>query len=261
MLWSFWQKLHRECLAEANSENSRDDSIASSPSSCTLSLDKEPLIAMLTVTISLVLIQTFAKNDYWFQATWAKYVPQHFKTLGSQAHWAIVTIFCYTIPPLATILLQRRNPRDYGLKMSGMLKHAWIYIPMICVMCPIVWFAAERDAFLWTYPFYRQANRSWTDLLIWESLYAMQFVTLEFFFRGYMLGSLRKKLGVYSIFVMMIPYCMIHFNKPTLETFASIIAGIALGTAALATRSIWWGAILHIAVAWSMDALAISRMG
>ena len=60
-----------------------------------------------------------------------------------------------------------------------------------------------------------------------------------------------------AIFVMMVPYCMLHFGKPMPETFGAIIAGIVLGFACLKTGSIWLGAAIHIAVAWSMDTLVL----
>jgi membrane protease YdiL (CAAX protease family) len=56
---------------------------------------------------------------------------------------------------------------------------------------------------------------------------------------------------------MMIPYVMIHFDKPILEVFAAIIAGIVLGTLAMRTRSIWAGFLIHVSVALAMDIAAI----
>ena len=58
---------------------------------------------------------------------------------------------------------------------------------------------------------------------------------------------------------MTVPYCMIHFGKPMPETFGAIGAGVVLGFMSLKTRSIWLGAMLHVAVAWSMDAAALWR--
>jgi membrane protease YdiL (CAAX protease family) len=187
-------------------------------------------------------------------------VPSQFHELGELAHWSLVTIFFYAAVPWIVLAAQGKSIRNYGVTLHGFVRHAWIYGVMLCVMAPIVWLVSQRAAFLECYPFHRQLTKTWTDLLVWEALYALQFCALEFFFRGYLLFSLKRYLGVYSIAVMMVPYCMIHFRKPPAEIFASIIAGFALGTVALTTRSIWWGAALHIAVAWSMDALAIWRM-
>ena len=52
---------------------------------------------------------------------------------------------------------------------------------------------------------------------------------------------------------------MVHFQKPLPETMGSIIAGLALGTLALRTSSIWGGALLHVAVALTMDSVGIAR--
>jgi membrane protease YdiL (CAAX protease family) len=108
---------------------------------------------------------------------------------------------------------------------------------------------------------YPQAGRSWFDLLVWESLYAGQFVALEFFFRGFLVGGLSRSIGIFSIPVAVIPYMMIHFTKPWPEALASIVAGLVLGTLAWRTKSIWGGVCIHCAVAVSMDLLALSHKG
>ena len=84
-----------------------------------------------------------------------------------------------------------------------------------------------------------------------------QFFGLEFFFRGFILHGLRRALGANAIFVMIVPYCMIHFGKPMPETIGAIGAGLILGTLAMRTRSIWGGVLIHIGVAMTMDVLAL----
>ena len=98
---------------------------------------------------------------------------------------------------------------------------------------------------------------SWLDLFVWEALYAAQFLSLEIFFRGFILHGLRRALGANAIFVMIVPYCMIHFGKPMPETLGAIGAGLILGTLAMRTRSIWGGVLIHIGVAMTMDVLAL----
>jgi membrane protease YdiL (CAAX protease family) len=92
---------------------------------------------------------------------------------------------------------------------------------------------------------------------MWEALYAAQFLALEFFFRGFLLQGLRRALGANAIFVMLVPYCMIHFGKPLPETLGAIGAGLILGTLAMRTRSIWGGVLIHVGVATTMDVLAL----
>jgi membrane protease YdiL (CAAX protease family) len=117
--------------------------------------------------------------------------------------------------------------------------------------------ASYSSDFTAKYPIYPKTGNSWGEFLIWESSYAVFFIALEFFFRGFMLFTTARYLGAYAIFVMVIPYVMIHYGKPFAETLGSIIAGTALGTLALRTRSIFGGVLIHVAVAWCMDILAI----
>jgi hypothetical protein len=73
--------------------------------------------------------------------------------------------------------------------------------------------------------------------------------------------GLKKEVGFYAVFIMTIPYCMIHFGKPMGETFAAIFAGIALGTMSLKSRSIALGVFLHYSVAITMDFAALWQEG
>ena len=50
---------------------------------------------------------------------------------------------------------------------------------------------------------------------------------------------------------------MIHFSKPWLEASGAILFGLFLGVLAMRSRSIWGGVIVHIAVAASMDVVAL----
>ena len=132
---------------------------------------------------------------------------------------------------------------------------------MFFVVIPLVFIVSHHPNFLHTYPFYPQAAHSWTELLLWELSYAAQFLALEFFFRGFVLLSLARYIGAYAIFFMAVPYTMIHFQKPLPETLGAIFAGVALGTLALRTRSIFGGVFIHVAVAWSMDLMALFQKG
>ena len=87
-------------------------------------------------------------------------------------------------------------------------------------------------------------------------MYFAQFFGLEMFFRGFWLGALRRSFGSGAIFAMAVPYCMIHFGKPFLEVNGAIVAGIALGSLSMRTKSIYQGFLVHITVAALMDWLS-----
>ncbi len=186
------------------------------------------------------------------------------RQLAELIYWALGSLITYVAIPAAIVkLVFRQRLSDYGWKLRGMLRGAWIYLAFFAVMVPPLLLFAETERFQQTYPFYRLgADESlWPRFWIWEAFYVMQFFCLEFFFRGFMVHGTRHRFGFYAVFVMMVPYCMIHYGKPMPETFGAIGAGIALGFMSLKTRSVILGAVLHVSVALSMDFLSLWSKG
>jgi membrane protease YdiL (CAAX protease family) len=178
--------------------------------------------------------------------------------------WAAVCVATYVVAPVILVCFGLREPlRDYAVKPRGALAGWPVYVAMFMVMIPLVLWMSRDGHFQLTYPFYRVHPNEplWPRFWCWEMVYGAQFVALEFFFRGFLLHGVRHRFGAYSIPMMTIPYCMIHFFKPMPEAFASIVAGLALGYMSLRTRSIWLGAAIHITVALSMDFASLWRQG
>ena len=177
-------------------------------------------------------------------------------------YWSMATSVCYMILPMIYIkVVMRERIRDYGFTLRGTLSHAWIYVVMFFVVLPALFVVGQTDSFQRTYPFYKQAGRSVFDFVAWEIAYVMQFLSLEFFFRGFLVHGLKRRFGFYCILVAVMPYCMIHFGKPMPETLGAIFAGLALGTLSLFTRSIWLGVAIHVSVALSMDVISLWYRG
>lgn len=170
---------------------------------------------------------------------------------------ASALILHFLIPALFIRFVFHERVQDHGFRFRGIGRYKWIYLAMFLIVLPLVIIASRSPGFIKKYPLYPNAGNSWTEFLIWEAAYGLYFVALEFFFRGFMLFTLARYMGTYAIFVMVIPYAMIHSGKPFAEALGSIIAGAALGTLALRARSIFGGVLIHVAIAWAMDILAI----
>lgn len=184
-----------------------------------------------------------------------------YRSLLRNITWSLGCAFFYLVVPGALVkLVFRERLRDWGLSTAGYFKHLWVYAVLFLPVGAAVCAVSFSEAFQQSYPFYKSA-KGVADLVVWEMFYALQFFTLEFFFRGFMLHGLRRRLGVGAIFVMVVPYCMIHFQKPILETLAAILAGLVLGVLSLRTRSVLGGATIHVAVAVSMDIAALAQTG
>jgi membrane protease YdiL (CAAX protease family) len=219
---------------------------------------------LVAVTLCMVIPRYFGRDDHietiGFAKRWMS--QQTHPTLYPAMYANLFKIVNYLLVPLIVIkLVYRHRLRDYGLKVTRDKRILALYLLMLAVVMPLVWLVSDTPAFLAKYPKYAQAAHSYQQLVMWELAYGFQFVLLEFFFRGFALFTLARSVGHRAIFIMVIPYCMIHFAKPMPETLGSIITGIALGTMALRTRSIWGGVVLHIAVAWSMDFFAMWHKG
>ena len=218
--------------------------------------DVQVLVILITVAASLTLQEYLGGHDAYellFPRNGGRYWE-----LRSFAWWSGWRVFGYVgIPMIVLACLPGQRIRDYHVSLRGFFDHLWIYAALFALVLPAVVYASTTTAFRETYPFYRIANRSYTDLALWELLYAAQFLSLEFFFRGFILHGLRRALGANAIFVMLVPYCMIHYGKPLPETLGAIGAGLILGTLAMRTRSIWGGVLIHVGVATAMDVLAL----
>ncbi len=185
--------------------------------------------------------------------------------LPGLTYWVALVSLVYFVVPAAIIkFVWRERLAKYGLKL-GIEKGFWkLYGLIALVMLPLVYSLSHTAGFLAKYPFLRVYNGDpyiSETLLIWELIYFFQFFGLEFFFRGFLVHSLKPALGIYSIFAMTVPYCMIHFGKPPAETIAAIFAGIFLGWLSYRNGSIWLGLLLHCTVAFSMDIFALLNKG
>jgi membrane protease YdiL (CAAX protease family) len=180
------------------------------------------------------------------------------------AFWAVVVISAYVLPAVFVIkVVLRERVRDYGLRVRGILPHVRTYAVIYAVAAPLIIAASFSASFQERYPFFHPAagHSLWPYMYAWWLLYWMQFCALEFFFRGFLLHGLAPRLGWAAIFAMVLPYNMLHYGKPMLEALAAIIGGIGLGTLSLKTKSVWWGAAIHISIAITMDLCALSHAG
>ncbi|MFH0977427.1 MAG: type II CAAX endopeptidase family protein [Spirochaetota bacterium] len=182
--------------------------------------------------------------------------------LWMELYWALSTALNYfLLPALVIKFIFKERIRDYGFKIKNKPGIYLLYLIMFILVFPFVYTVSFSPAFLNKYPFYKDAARTFGQLIMWEAGYGTQFFMLEFFFRGFLLFSMARYIGAYAIFVMVIPYSMIHFTKPVAETIGAVITGITLGTLALRTHSLYGGIIIHVAVAWSMDLLSLYNKG
>ncbi len=238
-------------------------------------LDKKVLLILFAVAFSLAFIQYFGNFQFLTEALknikldgladWLYSLQDYFPNnrLFQLTYWVATLITFYFIVPIFIIkLIFKDRLSDYGLSPKGLLGNYKTYIIFFLFMIPLILLVSTTNSFQHKYPFYDPRGENlWPNFIIWQCLYLSQFFALEFFFRGFMLHGIKKRFGFYSIWIMMIPYMMIHFQKPMPETIGAVFAGVILGALSLKSRSIWLGVAIHYSVAITMDLAALYQKG
>lgn len=237
-------------------------------------LDLRPAACLLIVAVVLTLQEYYGGRQFYDQLLrpWLQELDQagvrwvkleKYDEFYGYCWWVGTRAAGYVLIPLPLwkLLFPQDSLLDMGFRIRGFFSHVWIYGLCLAVVLPAMLLVASQPDFGTYYPFYKNSSRSWWDFIIWQGIYWIQFLTLEMFFRGWIVGALRKSLGSGAIFAMAVPYCMIHYGKPYLEAHGAIVAGVVLGSLAMRTRSIYAGFLVHITVAFLMDFLALWKRG
>jgi membrane protease YdiL (CAAX protease family) len=233
-------------------------------------LDVRAVFALVYTAIGLTAI-TYLKDPKYLETVLEQVGASTAVDLYSHSNlygllwWCFISIsFYFIVPAFVVVFIQKRRLSEIGLALRIEPGFRRLLAACLAVMLPLVYLMSLTASFAAKYPFlqlYDGSSYLSGTLLIWELAYFLQFFGLEFFFRGFLLNSLKPAIGLYSIFVMTVPYTMIHFQKPMAETFAAIVAGLFLGWLSYKNGSIWLGFVLHCTVAFSMDVMALYNKG
>ncbi|HTL08070.1 MAG TPA: CPBP family intramembrane glutamic endopeptidase [Chitinophagaceae bacterium] len=134
------------------------------------------------------------------------------------------------------------------------------YALMLLIMVPLVAFASTQADFLRMYPKLQQvafiekiSTHPWWHKLLFELSYGLDFLSIELFFRGFLVFAFVRYLGPDAVLPMAVFYCSIHFGKPLFECISSFFGGMLLGIIAYRTQSIMGGIMVHLGIAWMME--------
>jgi hypothetical protein len=150
----------------------------------------------------------------------------------------------------------KQHLSDYGLGLP--VPGRW----RLTLLSAVVLFGVSLLAFIFgagnpgmrcTYPLYRGGFQDNGQFFLYEVGYFPFFLAIEFIFRGFLLFGLfrawqvRKRtgkshprgFGYYAILLSMLSYTAWHLGKPIPELWGTLVWGLATGTIALATGTIW----------------------
>jgi len=227
--------------------------------------------------------QTLQKKSFWLMSCFALllfacYVSVDFhleyimQNIPSDFQYFIMKCTNNLIRPVVILPMvltywfyfDRKNRPIYGLNGKGVPLKTYFF--MLLIMVPLVFAASFSEDFLHSYPRYYPAKPNWNlvenhypawlTTITFELCYGLDFVFIEFFFRGFMILAFLRICGPQAIFAMVTVYVFIHFQKPVGETIGSFFGGFILGILAYRTESIWGGVFIHLGVAWLMELAA-----
>lgn len=160
--------------------------------------------------------------------------------------------------PLASLLLLRIRPTELGLS-SGRPRRWLVDTALLYgLMLPVLLLAARLPQIQRAYPSFVLARHGPAYLALGLGTRLFYMLSWEFLFRGYLLFGFSRRVGpTAGIAVATLPFVLMHFGKPPVEAWGSIVAGLALGVIALRGRSFLPAALLHFAVAATLDILTL----
>lgn len=241
------------------------------------------LIATYVYALFRRKLEIFRTRQFWVRSTFAMFIL----TLDSSAPYLeqVVTylshprtqfwvykvsingmsFFTVALPILIFYFLHDRNEKHfYGLSAHKL--DARPYFMMLLIMLPLIIAASFNDTFLRQYPMYKKTFAhvhlgipEWVTVMGYEIAYGLDFITVEFLFRGFFVIGMATLLGRGAVLCMAVVYCFLHFGKPAGEAISSIFGGYILGVVAYETRSVWGGVIVHMGIAWMMEIVAFLR--
>ncbi len=176
-------------------------------------------------------------------------------------------ILLVVIPCLIIKFRFKEKLSDYGLglpKGKTNIKLSVIaFFVTLLIALPLFYFGSQDAAMQAEYPLFGKSNiTTWSGFVVYELVYFVFFIIIEFIFRGYLLFGLygikdiqvidRVKgwkgplvFGLYAVLIQMLAYTMWHVTKPVPEYIGALVWGVAVAAVALKIRSIWPIILVH----------------
>ncbi len=217
----------------------------------TLSLKKNVAFVLFISPLLFALKVAFPVNQLFGSVL----APEYLKTFHQPIAW-LTGVFIIS----STLLLVHRYLYGtwtlFGIKQTTSLSS---YAMLILMMLPLLLFASAQKDFSLVYPRAKViaenlgSNAKPWHYLFFETAYTTDFISIELFFRGFLIIVLGKTLGKQCILPIALFYFSIHLGKPMFEAISSFFGGLILGTISYKSKSIWGGWMVHVSIALLME--------
>ncbi len=144
--------------------------------------------------------------------------------------------------PLCFLLLIRENPKHYGLSLGKMKLAFPVLAVFLFGFAMVAFLAGKMDSIA---VFYGAGPSSPRDALLLFLSYFICVWGWEFITRGFLLLGLKRYVGVYAVYIQLIPFVILHLGKPPFELYGSILFGLLFGYYAYLVNSFIYCVIVH----------------
>lgn len=208
-------------------------------------LDRQTVFVLAASAVLVLAHKTYGSRQFFLREL-TTLVPPEWKLFSAHGWWFVTQgVTGFVIPVLCLLLLFRRRPAEVGLGAGDWrfgLAIALAYVPLVAVG---TWVLSAGGDFRARYPQYSPAARDWTIFLYYELLYLTYWIGWEYLWRGFVLFGTARTFGHYAIFVQMVPFAILHAEKPFAEQMLSVVGGVLLGAVVWRCRSFWIAVPIH----------------
>ncbi len=209
---------------------------------------------VLVAAVALVFVQYLVGDRDFFRDELAAFFPERWRGVLAWGWWFFVQgVTGFVVPVLALVFFFGRRPAEIGLglgdwRLASVI--AALYLPLVVVG---TWALSADPLFQRQYPHYQPAAEDWAFFAVYELLFLFYWIGWEYLWRGFVLFGTARTFGLWAIFVQMVPFALLHLQKPPAEAFLSILGGLALGALVWRCRSFWVAVPIHAAQMLALD--------
>lgn len=212
----------------------------------------------------LLFAMLVVQAGFWYMATpgptLLRFATRDPLTAATSVGWSLV--FLLLVPALVYRAVVGRLD-GAGLRWGDARFGLPAVLGLGVVAVPIIVLSASDAALALTYPWPGAwAGSSAAALVLWAGTYFLYYVAFEAFYRGFVLNTAARAIGVPSaLWLQAIMATLIHLGKPLPELLAAAPASLLFGVLALRSKSILYPALLHLVIGLTLDVTLLARAG